>query len=120
MNLTLNSKVALITGGARGIRAAAVRIVLAAGPTVSLNSPAPNGQAGQRRGRLHGHDASASGGLINMSKGRSTATGGERMYSNAWTQGWVDTDMSTPVINDPPMRADIFRDIPLGRVGTPE
>jgi len=76
--------------------------------------------AGQRGEAFHCDYAATKGALLSMVKGLSTELARDRIYVNAVAPGWVDTDMSATTLNDPPTREKIFRNIPLGRVGTPE
>jgi 3-oxoacyl-[acyl-carrier protein] reductase len=76
--------------------------------------------AGQRGEAFHCDYAATKGALVSMVKGLSTELARDRIYINAVAPGWVDTDMATAALNDPPTREKIFRNIPLGRVGTPE
>jgi 3-oxoacyl-[acyl-carrier protein] reductase len=76
--------------------------------------------AGQRGEAFHCDYAASKGALISMVKGLSTELARDRIYVNCVAPGWVDTDMSAAALNDPPTRDKVFRNIPMGRVGTPE
>lgn len=76
--------------------------------------------AGQRGEAFHCDYAATKGAIISMVKGLSTELAGEGIYVNSVAPGWVDTDMSTPALNDPGRRPKVFAAIPLGRVATPE
>ncbi|MGA8154130.1 MAG: SDR family oxidoreductase [Terriglobales bacterium] len=76
--------------------------------------------AGQRGEAFHCDYAASKGALISMVKGLSTELAPDGIYVNCVAPGWVDTDMSAAVLNEPKSRAAIFSTIPLGRVGTPE
>jgi 3-oxoacyl-[acyl-carrier protein] reductase len=76
--------------------------------------------AGQRGEAFHCDYAATKGALISMVKGLSTELARDGIYVNCVAPGWVDTDMSASALNDPKSRAEIFANIPLGRVATPE
>lgn len=76
--------------------------------------------AGQRGEAFHVDYAATKGALISMVKGLSTELALDGIRVNCVAPGWVDTDMSTPALNDPRTRENIFATIPMGRVGTPE
>ncbi len=76
--------------------------------------------AGQRGEAFHCDYAATKGAVISMVKGLSTELAPHGIYVNCVAPGWVSTDMTAPVLNDPPMREKIFKAIPLGRVGKPE
>src|SRR5271156_1307381 len=76
--------------------------------------------AGQRGEAFHCDYAASKGALISMVKGLSTELARDNIHVNCVAPGWVDTDMSTAALNDPPTRAKVFGSIPMGRVGTPD
>jgi len=76
--------------------------------------------AGQRGEAFHCDYAASKGALISMVKGLSTELAADGIYVNCVAPGWVDTDMSAPVLNDRKASQDILARIPLGRVASPE
>jgi len=55
-----------------------------------------------------------------MVKGLSTELAPSGIYINCVAPGWVETDMSIPILNDAARSPEVLSKIPLGRVGTPE
>lgn len=76
--------------------------------------------SGQRGEAFHCDYSATKGALISMVKGLSTELASAGIYVNAVAPGWVDTDMSSPALNDPRSGEEIRRTIPMGRVGKPE
>jgi 3-oxoacyl-[acyl-carrier protein] reductase len=76
--------------------------------------------AGQRGEAFHCDYAATKGALISMTKGLATELARDGIYVNCVAPGWVETDMSRPVLHDPALAARALAPIPLGRVGTPE
>jgi 3-oxoacyl-[acyl-carrier protein] reductase len=76
--------------------------------------------AGQRGEAFHCDYAATKGALISMVKGLSTELAPEGIYVNCVAPGWVDTDMSSPVLKDARTAEAVRSKIPLGRVGKPE
>lgn len=76
--------------------------------------------AGQRGEAFHCDYAATKGAVISMVKGLSTELAPHGIYVNCVAPGWVATDMTAPVLNDPETREKIFKAIPLGRVAKPE
>ena len=76
--------------------------------------------AGQRGEAFHCDYAASKGAVISMVKGLSTELARDGIYVNCVAPGWVDTDMSTPALSDPPTRAKVLGTIPLGRVAKTE
>jgi 3-oxoacyl-[acyl-carrier protein] reductase len=75
--------------------------------------------AGQRGEAFHDHYAATKGAIISLVKGLSTELAPHGILVNCVAPGWVDTDMSKPVLAEARTRRWVYRQIPLGRVGAP-
>ena len=76
--------------------------------------------AGQRGEAFHAHYAATKGAIISMVKGLSTELAPHNILVNCVAPGWVDTEMSLPVLKKPKLRRWVEAQIPLRRVATAE
>lgn len=76
--------------------------------------------AGQRGEAFHDHYAASKGGIISLVKGLSTELARHRILVNCVAPGWVDTEMSRPVLARAKSRRWVEGQIPLGRVARAE
>ncbi len=76
--------------------------------------------AGQRGEAFHAHYAASKGAVISLVKGLSTELAPHNILVNCVAPGWVDTEMSQPVLRVSRLRKWVYGQIPLGRVATPE
>ncbi len=75
--------------------------------------------AGQRGEAFHTHYGASKGGVISLVKGLSAELAPHNILVNCVAPGWVDTDMCTPVKNDPREARKVKSSIPLGRLARP-
>jgi len=76
--------------------------------------------AGQRGEAFHTPYGASKGGLISLVKGLSTELARHRILVNCVAPGWVETDMSTPVLKNKREYHQALGTIPLGRFARPE
>jgi 3-oxoacyl-[acyl-carrier protein] reductase len=76
--------------------------------------------AGQRGEAFHAHYAASKGAVISMVKGLATELARHNILVNCVAPGWVDTDMSKPVLSTKAGAKFAMAAIPLGRVANPE
>ncbi|HVB32902.1 MAG TPA: SDR family oxidoreductase [Patescibacteria group bacterium] len=76
--------------------------------------------AGQRGEAFHSHYAAAKGGVISLVKALSTELARHQILVNCVAPGWVDTEMSKPVLESKAGRKFALGQIPLGRPATAE
>jgi 3-oxoacyl-[acyl-carrier protein] reductase len=98
------------------VRFAAARMI----PQRSGRIIAISSTAGQRGEAFHAHYAATKGAIISFVKGLSTELARHNILVNCVAPGWVDTDMSKPVLETKAGRKFALTQIPLGRVATAE
>lgn len=76
--------------------------------------------AGQRGEAFHAHYAASKGAVISMVKGLSTELAPHNILVNCVAPGWVDTEMSAPILKTKAGLKFAVSKIPLGRVATAE
>ena len=76
--------------------------------------------AGQRGEAFHTHYGASKGGLISFVKGLSTELAQHGILVNCVAPGWVETDMSTQVLNNRREYKEAISVIPLRRFAQPE
>ena len=94
--------------------AAAQMIAQKSGRIIVLSST-----AGQRGEAFHSHYAASKGAVISFVKSLATELACHGILVNCIAPGWVDTDMSRPVLETKAGAKLVTSVIPLGRVGTP-
>lgn len=93
--------------------AAARMIAQRSGRIIAISST-----AGQRGEAFHTHYGASKGAIISFVKGLSTELAPHNILVNCVAPGWVDTDMSKPVLETKAGAKEILATIPLRRPGT--
>lgn len=76
--------------------------------------------AGQRGEAFHSHYAASKGAIISLVKGLSTELARHNILVNCVAPGWVDTEMSEPILKNKSGAKTVTQTIPLRRVATAE
>lgn len=76
--------------------------------------------AGQRGEPYHSHYAASKAGLIGFTKAIGAELAPYNILVNSVSPGWVDTDMSAETMADEDLKKEIEREIPRGRIATPD
>ena len=95
--------------------AAAPMIAQRSGRIIAISST-----AGQRGEAFHADYAASKGAIISFVKGLSTELAPHNILVNCVAPGWVDTDMSKPILETKAGAKFVLAQIPLARVATAE
>lgn len=76
--------------------------------------------AGQRGEAFHADYAATKGALISLTKSLSSELIGQGIYCNCVAPGWVATEATVDVLNDPQVSGKLLSLIPLGRPAHPD
>ena len=76
--------------------------------------------AGQRGEAFHADYAATKGAVISLVKGLSTELAKDKIYVNCVAPGWVQTEMSRPVLSTPEWQEKLPKVVPVGRAAYPE
>jgi 3-oxoacyl-[acyl-carrier protein] reductase len=76
--------------------------------------------AGQRGEAEHAHYAATKGAIISLTKSLATELAPDGILVNCVAPGWVRTPMTEPALAHDETRAWVEKQIPLGRVASPE
>src|SRR3954466_4127804 len=76
--------------------------------------------SGQRGEAFHADYSATKGAVISLVKSLSAELAPDNIRVNSVAPGWVHTDMTAGVLNDPKTRGPIVSQIPMARAGTPE
>jgi 3-oxoacyl-[acyl-carrier protein] reductase len=103
-------------GGAYAVCHHAARVMIArrSGSIITIAST-----AGQRGEANYSHYAASKGALLAFTKSLASELAPHGIRVNTVAPGWVLTDMTRHVFEDPQLREAALRPIPLGRPGTP-
>jgi 3-oxoacyl-[acyl-carrier protein] reductase len=112
IGVNLDSSFGLVQAAAAQMQSQKTHSGTARGHIVLISST-----AGQRGEAFHADYAASKGAIISLTKSLSSELAPQGIYCNCVAPGWVGTDMSAEVFNDPDRAKPAIALIPLGRPG---